>query len=252
MTQYLPIRPLSSVMMNKETLNSQHICLLMGLSQQTRVTDQRESMTTPDQKESVNGRNVTDFNLDGPPDRQDPLPAVIPDEEDCIPQDVSVEFLRWHQRLGHILPKKIKIMAEYGILPKRLATCRVPMCTTCMFGKATRKPWRTKAPQNREQPSHTITKPGGCVSVDQLESSTPGLIGQLQGIPTIKRYEVATVCIDHYSGLGYVHLQKSTTAIEKLWRPMMLLSATLPHKEESHIPIMLTMVALLTISFAKR
>ena len=74
-------------------------------------------MTTTDQRESVDGRNVTDFNLDGPPDRQD-IPAVIPDEEDRIPQDVSLDFLRWHQRLGHISPKKIKIMAEYGILSK--------------------------------------------------------------------------------------------------------------------------------------
>ena len=54
-----------------------------------------------------------------------------------------------------------------------------------------------------------------CVSVDQLQSSTQGVIGQLQGIPTIKRYEVAIpVFIDHCSGLEYVHLQKSTTAIE--------------------------------------
>jgi hypothetical protein len=92
-------------------------------------------------------------------------PAVIDDEEDRIPQDVSAEFIRWNHRLGHILPKKIKIMAEHGILPKRLATCRVPICTTCMFGKATKTPWRTKAPLNKNT-SHTITKPGDCVSVD--------------------------------------------------------------------------------------
>ena len=105
---------------------------------------------------------------------------------------------------------------------------RTHICTTCMFGKATKKPWRTKAPQNREQPSHTLTKPGDCFSVDQLESSIWGLIGQLRGIPTIERYEVATVFIDHYSGLGYaVHLQKSTTAIETE-RPRILLSATPP------------------------
>ena len=83
-----------------------------------------------------------------------------------------------------------------------------------MFGKATKKAWRTKAPQNRDQPFHTITKPGHCVSIDQLESSTPGLIGHLRGIPPTKRYEVSTVFIDHHSGLGYVPLQKSTTAIE--------------------------------------
>ena len=198
-----PIRLLSSVMMNK-TLNSQRIMRpLMGF----------KSMMTTDQRESVDGRNLTDFNLHGPPGRQD-IPAVTPDEEDRTPQDISVAFLPWHQRLGHISPKKIKIMAECDILPKRLATCCVPMCTTCMFGKAMKKPWRAKTPQNRDQPSHTITKPGDCVSVDQLESSTLGLIGQLRGIPTIKRYKVATVFIGHYSGLGYMHLQKSTTAIE--------------------------------------
>ena len=120
-----------------------------------------------------------------------------------IPQDVSVdEFLRLYQRIGHISSKRIEIIAEYGILPKLLATYGVPMCTTCMFGKAMKKPWRAKTPQNRDQPSHTITKPGDCVSVDQLESSTLGLIGQLRGIPTIKRYKVATVFIGHYNGLG--------------------------------------------------
>ena len=143
--------------------------------QQTRATNQKESMITANQRESVDGRNVTNFNLDGPPGQQD-IPAVILDEEDRIPQEVSVDFLRWHQKLGHISPKKIKIMAEYSILPKRLAICRIPMCTTCMFGKATKKPWRAKAPQNRDRPSHTITKPYDYVSVDQLESSTPGLI----------------------------------------------------------------------------
>ena len=80
------------------------------------------------------------------------------------------------------------------------------MCTTCMFGKATKRPWRTKAPLNRDQPSHTITKPGNCVYVDQLESSAPGLIGQLLGIPTIKRYKVAILFIDHYNELGYIQL----------------------------------------------
>jgi hypothetical protein len=83
-----------------------------------------------------------------------------------------------------------------------------------MFGKATKRPWRTKTPANSDNRSRTITKPGDCVSVDQLESSTPGFIAQLRGIPTTKRYLVATIFVDHYSGLSYTHLQKSTSAIE--------------------------------------
>ena len=50
------------------------------------------------------------------------------------------------------------------------------------------------------------------MSVDQLESSTPGLIAQVKGWITKKRYRVATIFVDHYSGLSYVHLQKSTNA----------------------------------------
>jgi hypothetical protein len=54
------------------------------------------------------------------------------------------------------------------------------------------------------------------VSVDQLESTTPGLIVQEKGWMTTKRYRAATVFVDHYSGLSYVHLQKSTDAKETI------------------------------------
>ena len=57
-----------------------------------------------------------------------------------------------------------------------------------------------------------ITKLGECVSVDQLESYMPGLIAQLRGTLTKARYKAATVFVDHFSGLGYMHLQQSTSA----------------------------------------
>jgi len=38
-------------------------------------------------------------------------------------QNASAEFLRWHHRLGHLSPKKVKILAKIGVLPKRLADC---------------------------------------------------------------------------------------------------------------------------------
>ena len=143
-------------------------------------------------------------------------PAIITDEEDTMPQDASAEFLRWHHRLGHISSKKIRILATQGILPKRLANCRVPICTSCLFGKATRRPWRTKATPGQAGRTRTITAPGECVSIDQLVSTTPGLVAQLRGIPTTIRYKVATVFVDHFSKLGYVHLQKSTGAVETI------------------------------------
>ena len=52
------------------------------------------------------------------------------------------------------------------------------------------------------------------MSIDTLISITPGLIGQLRGIPTTARYKAATIFVNHFSGLGYVYLHKSTTAAE--------------------------------------
>ena len=88
------------------------------------------------------------------------------------------------------------------------------MCTACIFGKATRRPWRSKTPDNKDETARTITKPGECVYVDQLESTTPGLLAQLKGTLTKLRYKAATIFIDHYSRLSYVHLQKTTSADE--------------------------------------
>jgi len=74
----------------------------------------------------------------------------------------------------------------------------------------TRRPWRTKAPYATVP--KVATKPGQCVLVDQLDATVPGLIAQIKGIPTIKRYNYATIFVDHYSKLGYVHLQQTLTS----------------------------------------
>jgi hypothetical protein len=52
--------------------------------------------------------------------------------------------------------------------------------------------------------------------MDQLESTTPGLIAQVKGWLTTNQCHVATVFVDHYSRLSYVHLQKSTNAEETI------------------------------------
>ena len=58
--------------------------------------------------------------------------------------------------------------------------------------------------------------PGKHVSVDQLVSSTPGLIAQLSGKLTTQRYKYATVYIDHYSCYCFVHMQKTASVQETL------------------------------------
>jgi hypothetical protein len=139
---------------------------------------------------------------------------MIDDEEDHVP-DPQSEVLHWHHKLGHVSFSKLRRMAAHGDTPKRLATCKIPMCTACLFGKATKRPWRTKAAPNQIKIGQ-VTKPGDCVSADQIESITPGLAGQMKGFLTTKRYRAATVFVDHFSGLSYMHIQKSTGAEETL------------------------------------
>jgi hypothetical protein len=48
--------------------------------------------------------------------------------------------------------------------------------------------------------------PGECVSIDQMESTTPCLIAQLKGTPTKLRYRFLTLIVDYHSRYPYVHL----------------------------------------------
>jgi hypothetical protein len=121
----------------------------------------------------------------------------------------------WHNKLGHVPDNRIRNMARIGELPRVLINCRIPMCPSCLFGKSTRRAWRNKSLANEIAP-RTITAPGQCVSVDQLESPTPGLIGQIKGILTTQRYRVMTIFVDHFTDLTYIHAQKSTTGQETL------------------------------------
>ena len=106
-------------------------------------------------------------------------------------------------------------MAKQGIFPARLATCEIPKCAACMFGKATRKPWRSKLPSTISV-RYTPQRPGELTYIDQLISPTLGLIAQMTGRPTILRYQCATIFVDHVTDFTFIHLQKSTNAIETI------------------------------------
>lgn len=135
--------------------------------------------------------------------------------QDYMHKDASKELLEWHLRLGHIPMSRLQVLASEGVLPSRLAKCGIPICAGCMYGKMGRKPWRTKANP------HTITDDdnivvGDCVSVDQLVSSVPGLLGQIKGIPTRLRYRIATIFVDHASDYTFVFLQTDSTSAQTL------------------------------------
>jgi len=142
---------------------------------------------------------------------------VEPDDDEVHKATKNPQALwrYWHLKLGHLPINRMRNLATIGALPKALKDCRVPLCPSCAFGKSTRRAWRTRAPNN-EISVRTITRPGDCVSVDQLESTTPGFIGQLKGILTTQRYKVMTVFVDHYSDYSYVYAQKTTSAEETI------------------------------------
>ena len=135
------------------------------------------------------------------------LPHTIPDNKEPTMISAQDELMRWHYRLNHLSLKRMFKMAKQGLLPKKILKANVPICPACQYGKMHRKPWRTKGkPSN---PSRVATEPGQIVSVDQLESPTPGFIAQLKGTLTKQRYKYATVFVDQYSRLSYVHLQRT-------------------------------------------
>ena len=138
---------------------------------------------------------------------------VVEDEVHTDLERPSDELLLWHYRLGHKSFNTLQRMAACGDLPSRLAKCRVPQCAACQFGRATKVPWRTKGESNKRK-IRTTTAAGQCVSVDQMESTTPGLIAQLKGRATRNRYLYATVFVDHFSRFTFVYLQKTLTSDE--------------------------------------
>jgi hypothetical protein len=66
------------------------------------------------------------------------------------------------------------------------------------------------------------TVPGQIVSVDQMQSTVPGLVGQIKGILTQQQYHYVTVFADQFSGLIFVHLQKTSSGEETLDAKMAL------------------------------
>lgn len=82
---------------------------------------------------------------------------VVEDENTPHLEDPTKDLLIWHYRLGHLPFSRVQAMAKAGDLPKRLASCRIPECAACRFGKATKVPWRVeiaRVPKLRPRTRH--------------------------------------------------------------------------------------------------
>ena len=78
--------------------------------------------------------------------------------------------------------------------------------------KMMKHPWRVKG--DNKNGTKSDTQHGQIVSVDQLESNSPGFIAQLKGKLTQQCYKYATVFVDQFSGYTFIYLQKRLTSEE--------------------------------------
>ena len=141
------------------------------------------------------------------------MDAMEEEEEHMAATSDRGELIRWHHRLGHMSFDRLQNLAKANIIPRRLSKVKKPKCVACIYGKMHRKPWRNKGSQRQIRQA---SKPGDCVSVDQMQSSCHGFVGQLKGKLTTKRYKYATVFTDHFSRYKYVYLQATLTSAETL------------------------------------
>jgi hypothetical protein len=125
----------------------------------------------------------------------DPSPQTTEDETQPEPEaiDGQAELLRWHYCLGHLLFCYVLLLVRLGEIPRHLAKVKPPRCDGCLFGAM------TKVPTEAAKPILEATKPGQCVSVDQMISTQVRFIAQLKGMLTRKRYCAATVFVDNFS-----------------------------------------------------
>jgi hypothetical protein len=121
--------------------------------------------------------------------------------------------MRWHYPLGHLAFSKLKQLALNEEIPQQQAKVKPPACTGCLFGAMTKVPWKG---QETSSKVFVATKAGQCVSSDQMISTQVGFIAQLKGTLTKKRYTVATVFVNHYSRLKYIHLMTKLTSKETI------------------------------------
>ena len=87
----------------------------------------------------------------------------------------------------------------------------VPLFVSCVFVTSRKSKFRTKGNKSGSKRKETDNNPGAAVSVDQLQSAHPGLVPKLSGKLTIVRIWYAQVMVDHFSGLAYVNLIRSTS-----------------------------------------
>lgn len=115
-------------------------------------------------------------------------------------------YYYYHNLLNHISLSNIHTLAKKGILQSKLLKIKsTPPCSSCLFGRVHRRPWRSKGAMKNIRKE---CQPGEECSVDQIVMSSPGLIPQTRGKPTKRRYVGSQITIDHATNFCHAaHLE---------------------------------------------
>lgn len=121
------------------------------------------------------------------------------------------QLLALHRKSNHCLSRtKIQELATQRHYPKNVGTFPCPVCATCLYGKAHKRPWRTKGKKDRPiwyerqevDPPNSVSS-----STDTFGLLVPSMIPQLKGTMMIAKYTASTVFAEHESNTRHVHLQ---------------------------------------------
>ena len=137
--------------------------------------------------------------------------------------DEHQEYMKWQYKLNHVSQRVMSKLAHKGMLPRNITKIhktmdkqgrRGPMCNDCYSASATRTPWRTEPDKQKKNAGNkrSSLSPGDVVSIDQLESSTPGFIGQITGMLTKQMIVGSTIFVDQASDFSYVYHHMSLSS----------------------------------------
>jgi hypothetical protein len=100
------------------------------------------------------------------------------------------EMMSHHCHLHHTPFPRLIVMVELGEILKQLAQLqgRCPICVSCFFDTAHKRPWRTKSKDSHPIPKESDMSPGARALVDQLISAQPGLILQISGHSSMRKW----------------------------------------------------------------
>jgi hypothetical protein len=142
------------------------------------IQDESEDQTTNPAYKVV-APKATSFDLDGPASYNPSLPHTIENEEERTTYNVSDKFpLSQVQSLLSYMHATAHLQWDH---PQN--TSQFLVCSSCLYGKATRCPWCSK-PSNSPSEGIIPTSPGEVVSIDQLLSNVAKLVAQMACHPT--------------------------------------------------------------------